>query len=575
MDPPGGSPATFRFGPYEADARARELRKRGLRIKLRDKSFEMLVALLERAGGVVTRDELRRRLWPEGVFVDFDNSLNSTVNRLRGVLGDSPARPRFIETLPRVGYRFIGPLEPVRAARPTLAVLPFENLNHDPEQDYFADGVADALTTVLGNVSTLRVISRQSVLHFRGTQRTIAEIARQLKADAIVEGSVLRAGGRARITAQLVQVAPEQHLWARSFECEIGDILAIQGDVARAIAEAVQVALTPAEIGRLGRSRRVDPEAHLAYLKARHYTGRWSREGFQKGLQYFHLAIEKDPTHALAYARLADCYALLGFWGHLPIGEAYPRAREAALQALALDDTLSTAHWALGWVRWMQDWDLPGCEAACHRAIQLNPSDEGAHVLYAVFLGTTGRDRAKAVAEAELAVDLDPLSLYVNTSAAWIRLFVEDYEGAAERARRTLDMFPGALHAYYVLGLAQVGLSRYAEAIGAFEKALAISPDVVSLGYLGNALGRAGHVARAVSILQDLLSRREREHVPIRSFVLLYAGLGEWDRAFEWLEKAYRDRDPMLFWLRAGPGFQPLRSDPRFDEMLRRIGLSH
>lgn len=310
MDPPGGSSATYRFGPYGADVRTRELRKHGVRMKLREKSFQVLVALLEHPGEVVTREELRLRLWPKGIFVAFDNSLNSTVNRLRVMLGDSTAKPRFIETLPRLGYRFVAQVEPGRSAHLTLAVLPFENLNHDPEQDFFADGVADALTTALGNVSTLCVISRQSVLHLRGTQRTLPEIARELKTDAIVGGSVLQAGGRVRITAQLVQVAPERHLWAKGYECEMGDILTIQGRVAQAIAEAVQVALTPAEKGQLDRPRPVNPEAHLAYLRGRHHMGQWSRESFERALDYFRSALEKDPTHALAYAHMADCYAL-------------------------------------------------------------------------------------------------------------------------------------------------------------------------------------------------------------------------------------------------------------------------
>ena len=574
MDQSGLSPGTFRFGPYEADVGTRELRKHGLRIGLREKSFQVLVALLEHPGEVVTREKLRRRLWPEGVFVDFDNSLNSTVNRLRDVLGDSSAKPRFIETLPRLGYRFIAQVEPARAARPTLAVLPFENLNHDPEQDFFADGVADALTTALGNVSTLRVISRQSVRHLRNSERTVPEIARELKADAIVEGSVLQVGGRVRITAQLVQVAPEQHLWAKGYECEMGDILTIQGQVAQAIAEAVEVVLTPAEKSRLARPRPVDPEAHLAYLRGRHHMGQWSRESFERALECFRLAVEKDPAHAPAYAHMADCYALLGHWGHLPFRDAFRRSKEAALQALALDDTLSTAHWAFAWATWVCDWDLVTCEAEALRAIQLNPSEEHAHAVYSVFLVTTREDPAPAVKEMKLALDLDPLSQYVNANMAWIYLFVKDYGSASEQARKTLELFPDSLLAWWGLGLSELCRSRFAEAIAALEKAAAISPDAISIAYLGSAQARTGRADIALSLLQNLLSRSEREHVPPRCFVFLYAALGEQDRAFEWLEKAYETHDTGLFWLRVMPLYDPLRSSPRFNEMLRRVGLS-
>jgi TolB-like protein len=413
--------------------RSRELRKRGLRTHLRGKSFAVLGALLEHPGEVVTREELRRRLWPEGVFVDFENSLNSTVNRLRVALGDSFAKPRFIETLPQSGYRFLARVEASRSALLTLAVLPFENLNHDPEQDYFSDGVADALTTALGNVTSLRVISRQSVLHLKGTQRTIPEIARELKTDAVVEGSVLRVGDRVRITAQLIQVAPERHLWAKGYECEMGDILTIQGQVSQAIAEAVKVALTPAERDRLVRPCPVNAEAHLAFLKGRHHMGQWSRESFEKALECFRAAVEKDPTHARAYAHMADCYGMLGNWGHRPSLEAFQSAKQAALQALALDDALSTAHWAYAWATWVCDWDLVTCEAEMLRAIQLNPSDEHAHMAYSIFLVTTTSDRGGAVSEMRLSLDLDPLSPYINALMAWTYVFVRDYKRAREQ----------------------------------------------------------------------------------------------------------------------------------------------
>lgn len=574
MDRLAASPMILRFGPYEADVRNRELRKHGVRMKLREQSFQVLIALLEHPGEVTTRAELRRRLWPEGVFVDFDDNLNSTVNRLRRVLGDSTTKPRFIETLPRLGYRFIAAVEADRAAQPTLAVLPFENLNHDSEQDFFADGVADALTTALGNVSTLRVISRQSVLHLRGTRRTVAEIARELKTDAIVEGSVLQAGGRVRITAQLVQVAPERHLWAKGYECEMGDILTIQGQVAQAIAEAVQVALTPAEKRLLGRPRPVDPEAHLAYLRGRHHMGQWSRESFERALEYFRSALEKDPSHALAYAHMADCYALLGHWGHLPFRDAYQSAKEASLKALALDDALSAAHWAFAWATWVCDWDLATCEAETLRAIQLNPSDEHAHAVYSVFLITTSEDHARAVSEMRLALELDPLSQYVNANMAWIYLFVKDYERATEQALKTLELFPDSLLAWRGLGLAELCRARYAEAIAALDNAAVISPDALSSAYLGVAHARAGHIEIADSLLRQLLSRSEREPVPPRCFVFLYAATGDPDQALQWLEKAYEVRDTGLFWLRVMPLYDPLRSTPRFNEMLRRVGLS-
>jgi TolB-like protein len=435
----GATSASFRFGPFEADLRVRELRKHGLRLQLRDKSFELLAALLEHSGEMVTREELRHRLWPGGVFVEFDSSLNSTMNRLRQVLGDKQAKPRFIETLPGRGYRFIAPVACVRTGPPGLAVLPFQNLNGDPEQDFFADGVADALTTALGNVSTLRVISRQSVLHLKGSDRTLPEIARELKIDAVVEGSVLQAGGRVRITAQLVQAAPERHLWAGSYDCELGDILTLQGQVSLAIAEAVEVALTPEEERRLSRPRFVDPAANLHYLKGRHYMTMWSRDGFEKALGCFQSAVAKDPTHALAYAHMADCYGMLGHWGHRPFLEAFRAAKEAALQSLALDDSLSTAHWAYAWATWICDRDLAACESEMRRAISLNPSDEHAHAAYSVFLVTTTADRERALAEMTTSLELDPLSPYSNMD-----IFMgEGLEGRGRFVRAAVDKLFG------------------------------------------------------------------------------------------------------------------------------------
>jgi TolB-like protein len=569
MDRSRPRPALLRFGPFEADPHTRELRKHGLRLQLRDQSFELLLALLERPGELVSREDLRRRLWPEGIFVDFENSLNSAVNRLREALSDSPARPKYVETLPRLGYRFIASVG--HAGSPVIAVLPFENLNRDPEQDYFAEGVADALTTALGNVSTLRVISRQSVLHFRGSRKTVPEIARELHADALVEGSVLYAGGRVRITAQLIQASPEQHLWARAYDCEIGDILTVQGEVAGAIAHAVQVVLSPAETSRLARPRRVDPRAQVEYLKGCHFMDRWTREGFLKGLEHLHAALEQDPGHAEACARAADTYALLGFWGHIPPPVAFPRAKQLALEALALDNTLSTAHWALAWAGWLHDWDLAQCEAEARTALELNPSDELAHVMYAMFYAVVREDHASAAAEARLALDLGPLSVHVNTSVAWIYLWGRDYDLAQAQARKTLELFPEALQAYYVLGLAEVGRGRFADSIAHFERACAISDAPISLGYLGNAYGRARRIEAATAVLNELLARREREHVSLRSLELVYVGLGDFDAAFEVFEQAYANRDPTLFFTRAIPAFDPLRSDPRFDSLVRRL----
>ncbi|MFB3826571.1 MAG: winged helix-turn-helix domain-containing tetratricopeptide repeat protein [Bryobacteraceae bacterium] len=572
MSLPDPGSGVFRFGPYEADARSRELRKHGLRVQLQDKSFGLLVSLLEHDGELVGREELVKSLWPEGVFVNFQNSLNSAVNRLRDALRDRARRPRYIETLVGRGYRFIARVERARAVEHTLAVLPFENLNHDPEQDFLADAVSDALRMELGNVTSLRVISRQSVLRLKDTRKTLPAIADELKADVVVEGSVLLVGRSVRIAAQLVHPAPEQQLWSKAYQCEMADLQTVQGQVVRDMALAVQVTLSPAEQTLLCRPRPVDPQAHVAYLKACHHMDKNSREGFQKSFQYLQMALERDPSHAPALARLAEYYSLLGFWGHMPTSDSYRRAKELALRATVLDPGLSIAHWVLGWVSWLCDWDLGKCETEIHRAIQLNPSDEGARVMHAVLLAVVRGD-PKAIEEARLALELDPLSLDVNTAVAWIHLFLKDYDAALQQARAALDLFPDSLHAYYIIGCAHLGSSRFEQAIEAFEKAYAISGDAFSIAYLGHAYARAGQMEAAISLRDTVLAMLRREYVSPRALLCLYAGLGERDLAFELLEKAYQDHDSLPFWLCACPTCQPLRSDPRFDEMVHRIGM--
>ncbi len=562
----------FRFGDYEADADAGELRKGGLRVQLQDKSFEVLMALLERPGEPVTRAELQRRLWPGGVFVAFEINLNSAVTRLRDALRDRAHHPRYIQTLARRGYRVRAAVEQVRTIPPRLAVLPFENLNHNPEHDFFGDAVADALITELGNVTSLRVISRQSVLHLKGSRQMLPAIARDLKADSVVEGSVLVAGNRISITAQLLQAIPEQHLWAKAYVCELGDILTVLGQVVRDIASAVQVSLSPAESALLSRRRPVDPQAQIAYLKARHHMDKNSADGFQRSFHYLQIALERDPFHAPALARLADYYSLLGFWGHMPPHDAYPRAKELALRSSILDPELSIAHWVLGWITWLHDWDLARCDSEIRRAIELNPSDAGARVMHALFLAVVWGDPA-AIDAANRALELDPLSLDVNTAAAWIHVFLKDYEGALRQARAALELFPESLHAYYIIGCARLGSHAFREAVQAFENARAISPDAISVGYLGHAYARAGQTEAAISMRDELLAMSRRGYVPTRALLCLYAGLEERDLAFELLEKAYQDHDSLAFWLCACPTCQPLRSDPRVNEMVGRVGV--
>lgn len=540
-------------------------------VRLRPMLMDLLVLLATRAGKVVRKDEILERL-RNSQFVG-ESALTSDIAELRRLLGDSRSKPRYIETVPKRGYRFITPV--IRSARPEprLAVLMFENLNRDPEQDYFAEGISDALITELGNIASLRVISRQSVLRFKGATKSLPEIARELKVDALIEGSALYAGSRFRVSAQLVQVDPEQHLWAQSYECAIADILPVQKRIARSVAEAVQAALTPKDLARLSGTGSVNAEAHLAYLKGRYHLSQWTREGIARGFELLRRATEMDPDYAPPYAQLAEGLVVLGYWGHLPPQQAYRQAKEAAVKALGLDDLLSDAHTFLGSASWLLDWDLDRCEREMRRAVELNPSSPVAHSFYANFLITARNRREEGLHEATLALELDPSSVTSNFQFAYMLLFAGQYERARAHSVSTLESSPDCLHAWYARGWAEIGLHQYGEAVRSFEKAVALSPDPFSLAYLGHALGRAGQTEGARAIVGDLRARRANEQIDEFVFLIVHGGLGDLDAAFASAETCYADRDGRLFWLQVVPCFHPLHDDPRFNTLARRLGL--
>src|SRR2546428_3808102 len=343
------SHGTVRFGAFELDLRASELRKQGAKVKLQEQPFQILQALLQRAGEIVTREELQQKIWPSDTFVDFDHGLYNAIKRLREALGDSAETPRFVETLSRRGYRFIGKIECDAPRMRSLAVLPLENLSHDPQQEYFAEGLTDALITTLAKIGELRVVSRTSVMHYKGARKPLREIARELQVDAIVEGTVLRAGHRVRITAQLIDAARETHLWAESYERDLRNILALQSEEAQPIAREVQVQLTPQERADLAQVHPVDPQAYEAYLQGRYYWNRRSGEEIPRAIQYFQQAIAKDPTYAAAYSGLADCLCGLGVWAFASPQEGCGKGKRLALQAVELDRSLAEAHASLAW----------------------------------------------------------------------------------------------------------------------------------------------------------------------------------------------------------------------------------
>jgi TolB-like protein/DNA-binding winged helix-turn-helix (wHTH) protein/Flp pilus assembly protein TadD len=641
---PLGPTSVVRFGTYEVSLQSGEVRKAGLKIRVQRQPMKLLEILLERPREVVTREELRSRVWPSESFGDFDQALNIAVGKLRSALGDSAENPRFIETLPKRGYRFIAEVSVVdaeaqtkkqpesaagvlqggergtgsghklhdaalavapkrrlwrtrrvvvalalvlslpilalwlfrsRGRAPTgirsLAVLPLDNLSGEASQNYFADGMTDELITDLAQISALRVISRTSVMAYKGARKPLPQIARELNVDAVVEGTVLRSGDQVRITAQLIEASTDKHLWSQSYEGELRDTLSPQNRVAGAIADQIRINLTPQEQAALKNAKVVNPEAYESYLKGRYFWNKRTADSLKAALAYFNQAIEEDPKYAQAYSGLADTYALLGDWeyGVLAPNEAYPKAKAAAIKALELDNTLSEAHTSLAFSLDVFDWDWESAEREFRRAIELNPGYATAHHWYAWHLSEMGRN-SEAVAETRKAENLDPLSLIISADMAEIFLVAHLNDEAIEQGRKTVVMDPNFAIGHYELGQAFVQKHSYNEAIAEFRKAIELSGgSVPCTSNLAYAYALSNKRNEAVKILNDLKTRSTGNASEI---ALIYVGLADKDQAMKWLEKAYEEHFNPSILLR--PAFDPLRSDPHFQNLVHRIGLA-
>ncbi len=448
--------SVFRFGDYELDRRTLELRKSGQKIKLAPQPARVLGLLASRPGKLVSRDAIRREVWGDETFVDFERNLNYCLNCIRDALGDTAKSPRYIETLLRRGYRFIAPVESQRPfAEPTLAVLPFANLNGDPAREYFADGITDLLITELARIKAVRVISRQSVLHLKDSSRKMDEIADELGVDGIVEGAVLHEGNRVRVTAQLILVEPERHVWAQSFDCDMSAILTTQREAATAIAACVTTVLrpdsdvTPTAVPAIQEAPPASPEIIETYLKAIAEMGKMNAEGLGKSLQYCREMTAKEPDFALGLVYHASCLFALGFWGHAPAREVYPAAKLMLSKAIGIDESLGAAHTMLAFMIWLLDWDLAAAEREFRRGIELSPSNPEAHIFYAVFLCCVDR-HSESIAEAEYGLRLNPNSLIPNQAAAWNYLHTGHSDMAEALARRTIELFPDSLLPHFV-----------------------------------------------------------------------------------------------------------------------------
>ncbi|MCL5005782.1 MAG: winged helix-turn-helix domain-containing protein [Acidobacteria bacterium] len=634
-----------RFGVFELNLQGGELRNHGLKVKLQEKPFQILAILLNHPGEVVTREELRRQLWPADTFVDFDHSVNTAINKLREALGDSAENPRFIETQPRHGYRFIAPTHaavgaihesplpvtieerhedslsataetarevpphaspkklwlaglglgvvgllavilfrtdlarrgpPAAAPIPaihSLAVLPLENLSGDPGQQYLADGMTDELITTLGQVSALRVISRTSVMQYKGAKKPLPEIARELNVDAIVEGSVLRSGDRVRITANLLYAPTDRHLWSETYERNLGDVLALQSEVARAIVTQIRVKVTPQEQVRLASARPVNPEAHRLYVLGRFYLNKRTEKSYKPAIDHFQQAIEIDPGYTPAYTELAESYVELNRQYLAPPKELFPKVRAAARKALEIDPASAEAHAALACSYFEYDWDWAAAEKDYKRAIELNPNSAMAHQRYSVYLSSMKR-YAEGIREAQRAQQLDPLSPWMSRNLAICYIYAREFDQALQQCRDTASLFPEYSGIYQDFEAIYIAQHRYQEAVAARQKGYLLGGmSAAEVATLGQAYAKDG--VRGYWLWQIRRWREESKHryVPASWFAYLFAGLGDKDQAFSYMEKAYQERDRRFTILQVAPGWDPLRSDPRFQVYLRRMNF--
>jgi TolB-like protein/DNA-binding winged helix-turn-helix (wHTH) protein len=651
----------YRFGPFNFDAHSGELRKHGTRLKLGGQPIQILIHLLERPGELVTREQLRERLWPADTFVDFEHGLNSAIKRLRQTLLDDADQPRYIETVPRRGYRFVCNVEltsgpdrtgriaaPLRAAVTTdpattqqldavwtgaerdgkaainelgqvprtvpkrsslvlaglavaavlavgyltirnhtgnaaqpkiasLAVLPLKNLSGDPGQEYLADGMTETLIGRLSTIHDLRVISRTSAMRFKDTRLSEPEIAKALGADAIVEGSVIREGTRIRVHAQLIRAATDEHFWSESYDREFQDILSLESDVAQAIARKVEVTVTGEEHARLVAVRRVAPEAHESYLRGLRQLNesntRADKPGIERSIAYFEKAISIDASFAPAYVGLADAY--LGLTKVVVGGdpaEWRPKAISAARKALELDPELSDAHTVLASL-YLAQWRWSDSESEFERALELNPNDGKAHFGYAHWLLCQGRTD-EAIVWSQRARKLDPLG-FAGFNAGWILFNSRHYDDAIRELQSAIAVNPDDAWSHWLLGFVLCAAARPGEAIPVLDKTVSMmNRSPASVGLLASAYARAGRRNDALRLVDELTQRRKKGYVPAAAFVIPYLALGENDRVFEWLDHAYKEQSTMMQFLKVYPDFDSVRGDPRFIDLLHRVGLA-
>jgi len=624
MPAPVSTSEVLQFGLFELDMQQAELRKRGVRIKLQEQPLKVLHLLLQNRGEIVTREQLRTNIWPANTFVEFDHGLYSAMARLRDALGDSSENPRFIETVARRGYRFIAPVtspgtvavsnpDPTATMRPprsrrlvtsvlavllagalllgavlgfnlahsrhwlrhrsnpqvrSLAVLPLQNLSGDPTQEYFADGMTEELITELAELGSVRIISRTSVMQYKGAQKPLRQIANELGVDAIFEGSVLRSGQHVRVTAQLIDAATDQHIWARTYDRELGDVLLLQSDMAGSIAQEIRAEIKGKARPPVAEISRVDPEEQDLYLRGRYHLGKGSEDEINKGIEYFRQGIEHSPQDARNYAALADSYLALSDYYVSPAA-TLELGKQAAMKALQLDDNLAETHVSLGAIRFLYDWDWPQAEKEFTQAVKLNPNSSDAHLWRGVFLAQMGRSD-EGISEIKLAENLDPLSLAVHVNAGWVYYLARQNDQAVQEWRKILDIDPHFTVTHSSIWIAYV---KQAEMGTVLSPPSSGDADALQLAAITGRQAVSGNRAEAERLLSRLDSISKRHYVCPYEMATAHAILGNKDKAMDWLSRGLKERSACMPDLKADPRLDSLRNDARFEDFLRRVGF--
>lgn len=629
-------PSVIRFGRFELDLQSGVLSKNGTKNRLLGQPLQLLELLLQQPGQMVTREHIQQHLWPDGTVVEFEHSVNAAVKRLRAALDDDADNPTFIETIPRRGYRFIAHVEngalPSSTAvkrylalsptvvsgepephlhaerRPiaryllvvsvvlallvvpflmirsranqiaerrirSLAVLPLKNLSGDPAQEYLADGMTEALIGRLSRIQDLHVISRTSVMRFKDTKLSVPEIAKTLGVDAIVEGSVIRDGNHIRVNAQLIRAATDDHFWSEAYDRDVQDVLLLESGVAQAIARKVEVSISQSERTRITGARQVSPEVYESYLKGEDEFEKGNGQvGFEKSIAYFQEAINRDPTFAPAYVGMGAAWERLGSnLGGAPLDEARPKIVEAARKAIELDPQLAEPHDLLGRV-YENQWLWQEAETEYRKALELDPNDVGAQLGLARWLLCHGRTD-EALEWSQRAGKLDPFGL-PGVTHAWILFHARRYDDAIRELHKVRTADPNLAVAHWYLGHALTENGQPDQAIISLEKAASLthgSPAV--MGVLVRAYAQAGRRTEALRLLERLKQQQQTSYVPSSAFVNAYLGLGDNQQALAWLERGYQEQSSILELLKVHPYFDPLRGDPRFQQLVHRVGL--